>query len=317
MRVLITGVTGQDGSYLAQQLAEAGHEVYGMLRGQYHPKRQWLENLIPGIQFVNGDLLDQYSLNAAIANADPEVIYNLGALTFVGMSWEQPAIMTEVTGIGVLRLLESVRQVNRDIRVVHASSSEQFGSSPAPQSELTPFRPKSPYGVAKVMAHNTVVNYRESYGMHASTAIMFNHTSPRRGLQFVERKVTYECAMIKAGLMSTLSLGYLQSSRDWGWAPDYMRALPLIAAQKNPDDYVLATGVTRTVREMVEYVFKAMGLDFYRYWRHEPSLMRPVEVEKLCGDAAKAQRVLGWTHNYSFETIMDQLIKHDLKMVKV
>jgi len=311
MRVLITGVTGQDGSYLAEQLAADGHEVYGMLRGAYHPKRQWLQNLIPTIRFVSGDLLDQSSLVSALKNSTPDVVYNLGALTFVGMSWEQPAIMTEVTGLGVLRLLEAIRTCDPTIRLVHASSSEQFGSSPPPQDEKTHFRPRSPYGVAKTMAHHTVVNYRDSYGMHVSTVIMFNHTSTRRGLEFVERKITHGAARIAAGLSDSLHLGPLDRFRDWGWAPDYMQALPLVSKNDVPGDYVLATGHMNSVREVVEYAFEFHGLDWTNYVVADPSLYRPADVEALCGNTFKVRQELGWQATFAFEEIMDRLCRHD------
>lgn len=311
MRVLITGVTGQDGSYLAEQLIADGHEVYGMLRGYGHPKRAWLQGLVPSLHFVYGDLQDQSSLVSVIKTAEPEVIYNLGALTFVGMSWEQPALMTEVTGLGVLRLLEAIRACDPSIRLVHASSSEQFGSSPPPQDEKTHFHPRSPYGVAKTMAHHTVVNYRESYGMHASTVIMFNHTSPRRGFEFVERKITHGAAMIAAGLSNTLHLGPLDRFRDWGWAPDYMRALPMVSTHDTPGDYVLATGQMASVRDVVHKAFVHFGLKWQDHLVMDASLFRPADVEALCGNPWKVRQELGWQPTYSFDEIITRLCLHD------
>lgn len=312
MRALITGVTGQDGSYLAEHLATAGHEVWGLIRGQRNPKRAWIEQLVPGIRLVDGDLLDQSSLQAALVAARPEVVYNLGALTYVGMSWQQPSMMTEVTGVGVLRLLESVRAIDPAIRVVQASTSEMFGSSPAPQHEGTPFAPRSPYGTAKLFAHHTVVNYRESYGLHASTAIMFNHESPRRGEEFVTRKVTAAAARIAAGRQrEPLWLGNVHSRRDWGWAPDYVRALPLIAAQDEPSDFVLATGETHSVHDLVRAAFATAGLDWERWLRIDEGLYRPADVEHLQGDATRAREVLGWKPTMQFADIVAALVRAD------
>ncbi|MDG4784352.1 GDP-mannose 4,6-dehydratase [Micromonospora sp. WMMD1102] len=314
MRALITGVTGQDGSYLAEQLAADGHEVYGLIRGQRNPRRAWIEGLVPGIRLVDGDLLDQSSLQHVLAAVRPEVVYNLGALTYVGMSWQQPAVMTEVTGLGVLRLLEAIRVVDPAIRLVHASSSEMFGAvREMPQNELTPFNPRSPYGVAKVFAHHTVVNYRESYGLHASTAMMFNHESPRRGPEFVTRKVSLAAAAIATGRQFRLSLGNLDARRDWGWAPDYMRALPLMAARPEPGDWVLATGETRSVRELVETAFAVAGLAWRRYVRVDPALYRPADVEVLCGDASKAAAELNWKPTVGFAELVARLVDHDLR----
>jgi GDPmannose 4,6-dehydratase len=315
VRALITGVTGQDGSYLAEHLAADGHEVYGLLHGQRNPRRAWLEALVPGIRLVEGDLLDESSLRDALARSQPHVVYNLGALTFVGMSWQQPSLMTEVTGLGVLRLLEAVRAVNPGIRVVQASTSEMFGSSPAPQSEATPFRPRSPYGTAKLFAHHTAVNYRESYGLHVSMAIMFNHESPRRGEEFVTRKVTAAAARIAAGRQRWLGLGNLDARRDWGWAPDYVRALPLMADEDVPDDYVLATGQTNTVAELCRVAFAEVGLDARDYIRLDETQLRPADVEHLQGDASKARDVLGWSPMLRFPGIVRALVRADLAAV--
>lgn len=316
MRALITGVTGQDGSYLAEQLAADGHEIWGLVRGQRNPKRAWIERLVPGIRLVEGDLLDQSSLQHAVAAAEPDVVYNLGALTFVGMSWQQPTLMTEVTGLGCLRMLEAIRAVNPEIRFVQASTSEMFGASPAPQREDTPFAPRSPYGTAKLFAHHTTVNYRESYGLHASTAIMFNHESPRRGEEFVTRKVTAAAARIAADRRrgrtpEPLWLGNVHSRRDWGWAPDYVAALPLIAAQQEPGDFVLATGETHSVHDLVRTAFGAVGLEWEPHLRIDEELYRPADVEHLQGDASRAHEMLGWRPRMRFDDIVRALVAAD------
>jgi GDPmannose 4,6-dehydratase len=316
VRVLITGVTGQDGSYLAEQLAADGHEVHGMIRGQRNPRRDWIAKLVPGIRLADGDLLDQSSLMHVLAEVRPDVVYNLGAVTFVGMSWQQPTLMTEVTGLGVLRLLEAIRAVDSSIRLVHASSSEMFGAvAESPQTERTPFNPRSPYGVAKAFAHHTVVNYRESYGLHASTAIMFNHESPRRGPEFVTRKVSLATAAIAAGRQDTIRLGNIAARRDWGWAPDYMRALPLIADQPQPGDYVLATGRTYTVEELCRVALARVGLDYRDHLVIDPALHRPADVELLQGDASKAAAVLGWKPTAGFVELVHRLVDHDVAEV--
>lgn len=316
MRALITGITGQDGSYLAEQLAADGHEVWGLLRGQRNPKRQWIESLVPGVRLVEGDLLDQSSLIGALVDARPDVVFNLGAITYVGMSWQQPTLMTEATGLGCLRMLEAIRIVDPGIRFVQASSSEMFGAAnQVPQNETTPFAPRSPYGVAKCFAHNTTVNYRESYGIHASTAIMFNHESPRRGEEFVTRKVTAAAARIAAGRQKELVLGNLEARRDWGWAQDYMRALPLLAGLDTPDDVVLATGVDRSVRDLCAAAFGAVGLSWLDHVRVDPALFRPADVPLLLGDADKARRLLGWEPTVTFDAIVSALVAHDREAV--
>ena len=309
MRALITGVTGQDGSYLAEQLAADGVEVYGLIRGQRNPKREWIQSLVPSMTLIEGDLLDQSSLQRALVESEPDVVYNLGALTYVGMSWDQPTLMTEVTGLGVLRMLEAIRAVDPTIRFVQASSSEQFGAvRETPQNEETPFYPRSPYGVAKLFAHHVTVNYRESYGIHASTAIMFNHESPRRGEEFVTQKVAKAVKRIAAYEQEVLRLGNLSSYRDWGWAPDYMRALPLIAAAP-PDDFVLATGESHRVGDFVIAAFDAAGVDWRDRIVLDASLFRPADVQSLQGDASKAKRVLGWEATVRFDEIVKRLVE--------
>lgn len=316
MRALITGITGQDGSYLAEQLAADGHEVWGLLRGQRNPKRAWIESLVPGVHLVEGDLLDQSSLQHALVESGPDVVFNLAAITYVGMSWQQPTLMTEVTGLGCLRMLEAILNVDPRIRFVQASSSEMFGQArEVPQNEQTPFNPRSPYGVAKCFAHNTAINYRESYGIHASTAIMFNHESPRRGEEFVTRKVTAAAAKIAAGQQTILQLGNLDARRDWGWAQDYMRALPLLAGLDAPDDVVLATGVDRSVRDLCAAAFGAVGLSWLDHVRVDPALFRPADVPLLLGDADKARRLLGWEPTVTFDAIVSALVAHDREAV--
>lgn len=313
MRALITGVTGQDGSYLAQRLVMNGWDVYGVVRGQRNARLEWIKNLVPHMKIVDADLLDQSSLQVALKETQPDVVFNLGALTYVGMSWNQPTLMSEVTGLGALRTLEAIRLVNPAIRFVQASSSEIFGDvRETPQTELTPLNPRSPYGVAKAFAHHTTVNYRESYGIHASSVIMFNHESPRRGPEFVTRKVSLAVARIKLGLQDKLFLGNLNAQRDWGWAPDYMEALELAAQQPIPDDYVIATGETRSVQSLCYRAFAEVGLDWTRYVEQDSSLFRPADVEVLEGNADKARRVLGWTPKTYFDQIIERMVRADL-----
>lgn len=315
MKVLITGVTGQDGPYLASQLIHAGHEVWGMVRGHMSPK--WLDASALGVHLVRGDLLDQSSLQHALIEAEPEVVYNLAALSFVGTSWSQPTVTSEVTGLGALRMLEAIRFINPEIRFVQASSSEMYGEADRShkQDEVTPHYPRSPYAFAKVFAHQATVNYRESYGMHASAAVMFNHESPRRGTEFVTRKITRAVARISARQQDELALGRLDPQRDWGWAPDFMAALPLIAAQDDPDDYVLATGQSHSVQEWCESAFAVANLDWRDYVVSDKRLFRPAEVGWLCGDATKAKDVLGWEPETTFFEIVRQMVVADMEVL--
>lgn len=316
MRVLITGITGQDGPYLAAQLGAAGHSVWGLVRGQMSPKWADACEQVGGLRLIRGDLLDQSSLQAALIESRPDVVYNLAALSFVGTSWTQPLVTAEVTGLGTLRLLDAIRFVNPQIRFVQASSSEMFGDvadKTTRQNEDTPFSPRSPYAFAKVFAHQATVNYRESYDMHASTAIMFNHESPRRGCEFVTRKVTRSVARINAGKQDELLLGRLEPQRDWGWAPDYMRALPLISDKVFPGDYVLATGQSHSVRDWCEAAFNVAGLDWHQYVKSDKRFFRPAEVGWLCGDAAKARHELGWQPTTGFRDIVRQMVTADLE----
>ena len=313
MRALITGITGQDGPYLAQHLAASGWEVHGMVRGQPSAKWDEAKRLVPGLSLVSGDLLDQSSLNLVLRETAPSVVFNLAALSFVPASFRQPALTAGVTGLGCLRLLEAIREVDPGIALVQASSSEMYGNVPdSPQHETTRFCPASPYATAKVFAHDTVVNYRESYGLRASNAIMFNHESPRRGTEFVTRKISRAVARIKAGRQDELVLGRLDTRRDWGWAPDYMRALRLIAEAPDPGDYVIATGESRTVLEFAEAAFAVADLDCYEYLRSDPALFRPAEVTALEGDASKAASVLGWKPSVPFARIVNAMVVADL-----
>ncbi len=314
-RALITGVTGQDGYYLAGHLLSRGFEVYGMVRGHFRPAWEALQRDLPALRIVEGDLLDQSSLTAVLKEVRPDQVFNLGAITFVGTSWAQPALMTEVTGLGVLRLLEAIRFVDPEIRLVHASSSEMFGEvRETPQTELTPLNPRSPYGVAKAFAHHTVVNYRESYGLHASTAIMFNHESPRRGFEFVTRRVTAGAARCYRDRTARLTLGNLAAQRDWGWAPEYMEAMALIGDYPAPDDFVIATGETHRVSELCEAAFELVGLNWLDFVDVDESRKRPADVELLQGDARKAATLLPWRATVGFEEIVRRMVEHDLSL---
>ncbi|MEV5559182.1 GDP-mannose 4,6-dehydratase [Nonomuraea wenchangensis] len=326
-RALITGITGQDGSYLAEHLLEQGYEVWGLARGQANPRVSRVRRLLSDVQVVRGDLLDQGSLISAVERVQPDEVYNLGAISFVPMSWEQAELTAEVTGMGVLRVLEAIRVcsgVSRgggsagsgQIRFYQASSSEMFGQvSETPQNERTSFHPRSPYGVAKAYGHFLTQNYRESYGMFAVSGILFNHESPRRGAEFVTRKVSLGVARIKLGLASELRLGNLEARRDWGYAGDYVRAMHLMLQADRPEDYVIGTGRMKSVRELAEAAFTAAGLDWERYVVTDQTLHRPAEVDLLCADPKKARNQLGWEPTVSFDELVAMMVEADMKLL--
>lgn len=309
----ITGITGQDGSYLAEFLLSKGYKVYGMVRRASVDKYERISGIMDKIELIQGDLLDQYSLISALKKCKPTEVYNLAAQSFVPTSWEQPVLTSEFTAIGVTRMLESIRLVDPTIRFYQASSSEMYGKvRETPQSEDTPFYPRSPYGVAKVYGHYITVNYRESYNLYAVSGILFNHESPRRGLEFVTRKVTDGVAKIKLGLQKDLRLGNLDARRDWGFAGDYVEAMWLMLQQDTPDDYVIATGETRTVKELVQIAFDRAGLDWEKYVKIDPAFIRPAEVDLLIGDPAKAMKKLGWKPKVSFEEMIGMMVDSDI-----
>ena len=318
-RALITGITGQDGRYLSQLLASKGYQVFGLIHGQANPKAQMVLDENPGLELVDGDLRDLASLIAVMEQVQPDEVYNLGAISFVQLSFKQAELTAEITGLGVLRMLEAVRIVggmeNNPIRFYQASSSEMFGKvRETPQTEKTPFHPRSPYGVAKVFGHDMTVNYRESYGLHASSGILFNHESERRGLEFVTRKITNSLARIKLGLQDKISLGNLDSARDWGYAGDYVEAMWLMLQQDEPDDYVIATGETHTIREFLDVAFRVAGFDSWEpYVTHDKRFDRPAEVDLLLGDASKAREKLGWQPTVTFEELVTRMYESDLK----
>jgi GDPmannose 4,6-dehydratase len=311
---LITGITGQDGTYLAQMLIGRGYNVYGLVRGQNNPRLAMVAALCPEVEFVEGDLLDQSSLIAALESSQPTEVYNLGAISFVGLSFKQALLTGEITGLGVTRMLEAIRTVNDKIKFYQASSSEMFGKvRESPQTELTPFHPRSPYGVAKVYGHYITVNFRESYGMFACSGILFNHESPRRGLEFVTRKITNGVARIKLGLQKQLSLGNLESQRDWGFAGDYVDAMYRMLQQPEPDDYVIATGEMHNIREFLELAFSRAGLDWRDHVVSDPRFFRPAEVDRLVGDFSKARQKLGWAPTTSFEELANMMVDSDMR----
>jgi GDPmannose 4,6-dehydratase len=316
-RALITGITGQDGSYLAEFLLGQGYEVHGMIRRASTENLERIDHLYDRITLHQADLLDQLSLVTVMQDARPQEVYNFAAQSFVPTSWSQPLLTGEFTALGVTRMLEAVRLVDPSIRFFQASSSEMFGNvAEEPQNEQTPFWPRSPYGVAKVYGHWITVNYRESYGMFACCGIMFNHESPLRGKEFVSRKVTDAVARIKLGLQKKLVLGNLDAMRDWGFAGDYVEAAWLMLQQDKPDDYVVATGMKHSVRELVELAFGRAGLDWRQYVETDPKLHRPAEVNTLRGDASKAQRVLGWQPKVSFADLINMMVDADLERAK-
>ena len=315
-KALITGITGQDGSYLAELLLGKGYEVYGMVRRSSTENFGRIEHIRDKIKLLQADLLDQFSIISAVKEANPDEIYNLAAQSFVPTSWDQPVLTGEFTALGVTRILESIRHVNREIKFYQASSSEMFGKvMEVPQKESTPFYPRSPYGVAKVYGHYITINYRESYNIFASSGILFNHESPRRGLEFVTRKITYNAVKIKLGLESSISLGNLDAKRDWGFAGDYVEAMWLMLQQDKPDNYVVATGETHTVEELVRAAFDYLNLDWKKHVKIDPRFIRPAEVELLIGDASKARKELGWNPKYSFEGLVKMMVDADYKLL--
>jgi GDPmannose 4,6-dehydratase len=317
-RALVTGITGQDGRYMAQLLVEKGYDVVGMARGQANPKIQMVQEETPELEVVEGDLTDLSSLIAVLEYVQPDEVYNLGAISFVALSFNQAELTANITGLGVLRMLEAIRVVggahDNSMRFYQASSSEMFGKvRETPQTERTPFHPRSPYAAAKVFGHYTTVNYREAYGLYASSGICFNHESPRRGVEFVSRKITNAVARIKLGLQDKVVLGNLDAARDWGYAGDYAEAMWLTLQQDEPDDYVIATGETHTVRELVELAFHSVGIDDWeRYIETDPRFERPAEVDVLRGDASKARATLGWEPKVRFKELVDMMVQADL-----
>src|SRR3984885_13617967 len=325
-RALITGITGQDGSYLAEYLTEQGYEVWGLARGQQNPRVRQLRQLLGEVQLVRGDLMDQGSLISAVERVQPDEVYNLAAISYVPMSWQQAELTGEVTGLGVLRVLEAIRVCSGisasrspgrgQIRFYQASTSEMFGQvTQTPQNEQTSFHPRSPYGVAKVYGHFLTQNYRESYGMFAVSGIMFNHESPRRGAEFVTRKVSLGVAKIKLGYERQLRLGNLHASRDWGFAGDYVRAMQLMLAQDSPADYVIGTGVTHSVETLVDHAFDVASLDWRDHVVCDAAFIRPAEVDQLCADASKARQQLGWEPGNGVGQVVAMMVDADLELL--
>jgi GDPmannose 4,6-dehydratase len=317
-KALITGITGQDGRHLAELLHSKGYEVFGMVKGQNNPRAEQIRTDFPYVELISGDLADLPSLVAAIEFAQPDEVYNLGAVTYVAFSFSQAELTANTTGLGVLRMLEAIRMVggqqNNPIRFYQASSSEMFGMvRETPQTELTPFHPRSPYGCAKVFGHNITVNYRESYGMFACSGILFNHEGPWRGLEFVTRKISNAVARIKLGLQDHVALGNLDAQRDWGYAGDYVKAMWMMMQQDNPDDFVVATGVTHSVREFLDLAFAEVGIgDWSKLVVRDPAMIRPAEVDVLIGDATKARKTLGWQPEVDFPGLVQMMVRHDL-----
>jgi GDPmannose 4,6-dehydratase len=317
-RALITGITGQDGRYLAELLLGKDYEVFGLIRGQDNPKRQIVEKEVPKVELVEGDLTEISSLVEALTYCQPDEVYNLGAMSFVALSFKQPELTGNITGLGALRMLEAIRIVDKGkrIRFYQASSSEMFGKvRETPQTELTPFHPRSPYGVAKVYAHYMTMNYRESYDMFACSGILFNHESPRRGMEFVTRKISNAVARIKLGLQKDLALGNLDSKRDWGFSGDYVEAMWLMLQQDKPDDYVIATGETHSIREFLDLAFAEIGIkDWQSYVKQDERFMRPAEVDLLVGDYSKAKKALGWQPKVKFSELVKMMVNNDLEL---
>jgi GDPmannose 4,6-dehydratase len=316
-KALVTGITGQDGSYLAELLLDQGYQVFGMVRRTSTVNFQRIAHIQDRVTLVQGDLLDLVPLIDVVREHRPAEVYNLAAQSFIPTSFGQPVLTGEFTALGVTRVLEAIRKVDPSIRFYQASSSEMFGRvAEIPQRESTPFHPRSPYGVAKVYGHWITVNYRESYGMYGVSGILFNHESPRRGLEFVTRKVTYHAAKISLGLADRLPMGNLEAQRDWGWTPDYVRGMHLMLQQDSPDDYVLATGRTHSVRRLCEVAFGCLGLDWEQYVTRNEADMRPADVDLLVGDAAKARERLGWEPTVTFEEMIEKMVAADLALLK-
>ncbi len=310
---LLTGISGQDGSYLAELLLEKGYDVYGLVRRLSTPNTTNISHIISQIHLIEGDLLDQTSLNTAVKEVQPDELYNLAAQSFVGTSWTQPVLTGEITGLGACRIFEAVRRECPSARVYQASSSEMYGKvQETPQNEKTPFYPRSPYGCAKLYAHWLAINYRESYNLYISNGILFNHESPRRGLEFVTRKITDGVARIAHSMSKELHLGNIDSKRDWGFAGDYVKAMWLMLQQDKPDDYVIATGEAHSIKEFLDIAFREVGLDWQDYVMRDPKFMRPAEVEYLRGDYTKAKKVLGWEPEISFEYLVKMMVEADM-----
>ena len=319
-RAFITGITGQDGQHLAEFLHNKGYDVFGLVKGQNNPRMDLLRDEFPFVQPVPGDLADLPSLVKALETSQPDEVYNLGAISFVAMSFNQAELTANITGLGVLRLLEAIRMVggtsNNKIRFYQASSSEMFGKvRETPQNEMTPFHPRSPYGCAKVFGHDITVNYRESYDLFACSGILFNHEGPRRGLEFVTRKITNAVARIKLGLQDSVTLGNLDAKRDWGYAGDYVKAMWLMLQQDQPDDYVVATGETHSIEELLALAFAEVGIDdWHPYVKQDPKYFRPAEVDLLIGDSTKARTKLGWTPEVDFPGLVKLMVENDLRI---
>lgn len=317
MKALITGITGQDGSYMAELLLSKGYQVFGLVRRSSVKKFDRIEPIMEDITLVEGDLTDQSSLDSVVHDVQPDEVYNLAAQSFVPASWSQPVLTGDVTGLGVVRILEAIRKHQPKAKFLQASSSEMFGKvRESPQTEKTPFYPRSPYGAAKVFGHYITVNYRESYGLFACSAMSFNHESPRRGLEFVTRKVTHQVARIKCGLAKKLLMGNLDSKRDWGFAGDYVKGMWMMLQQTQPEDFLLATGETHSIRELLDAAFSAVGLDWQGYIEIDPKLIRPAEVDHLCGDATKIRQKLGWKPEVTFIELIKMMVHADLRALQ-
>ncbi|TAM84186.1 MAG: GDP-mannose 4,6-dehydratase [Acidobacteria bacterium] len=317
MRALITGITGQDGSYLAELLLEKGYKVFGLVRRSSVEKFDRIGQMVDLIELVEGDLTDQSSLDNIVREVQPDEVYNMAAQSFVPTSWTQPVLTGDVTGLGVLRILEALHKHCPKAKFLQASSSEMFGKvQESPQTERTRFYPRSPYGAAKVFGHQITINYRESYRMFACASICFNHESPRRGLEFVTRKVTYQVARIKCGLAQKLRMGNMDAKRDWGYAGDFVQAMWLMLQQPEPKDFVISTGETHSVQELVEAAFSTAGLDWRQYVETDPKLIRPAEVDYLCGDASLIRQELGWEPQVGFDELIRMMVESDLQFVR-